>query len=51
MERTTDPSSQVLDLLADGVPLTLLLDLVLPLDSAGLYRAEPGDASWVHRAA
>jgi hypothetical protein len=48
MQRMPDP----LDLLASGVPLTLLLDL---LDEHGpnsrrLYAEELGDASWLHPA-
>lgn len=39
------------DLLRDGVPLTLLLDLAEDSDprSAQRYVAEGGDSSWVHR--
>jgi hypothetical protein len=35
-------------LLRAGVPLSLLLDLALPLDSAATMRDEPADTSWVH---
>lgn len=36
-----------LRLLADGVPLTLLLDLAGPLRSRDLYREEAGNADWL----
>jgi hypothetical protein len=44
---TTAPRQQALALLDAGVPLSLLLDLALPLDSSALLRDEPADASWV----
>jgi len=34
-------------LLAAGVPLTLLLDLSLPVDSAGISADEGGSATWL----
>ncbi|MDP9406353.1 MAG: hypothetical protein M3P95_00185 [Actinomycetota bacterium] len=34
-------------LLSAGVPLTLLLDLSLPLDSRAISAAEGGSASWL----
>jgi hypothetical protein len=34
-------------LLADGVPLSLLLDLAAAVPSRELYRHEPGDARWL----
>jgi hypothetical protein len=34
-------------LLRAGVPLSLLLDLALPLDSSAILRDEPADTSWV----
>jgi hypothetical protein len=34
-------------LLAAGVPLTLLLDLCLPVDSSAIAAAEGGSASWL----
>jgi hypothetical protein len=54
----TDRSLDVFDsaaprslaLLRAGVPLTLLLDLALPLDSDALMRDEPADTSWVPHA-
>jgi hypothetical protein len=36
-------------LLRDGVPLSLLLDLALPVHSEDLLREEPADTSWVPR--
>jgi hypothetical protein len=48
--RSTAAHQQTLALLVAGVPLSLLLDLALPLDSAALLRDEPADASWVHAA-
>jgi hypothetical protein len=48
--RTRPPHERGLALLAAGVPLSLLLDLVLPLDSAALLRDEPGDVSWLRSA-
>ena len=35
-------------LLAAGVPLTLLLDLSLPVDSTAIAQQEGGSASWLH---
>ncbi len=34
-------------LLAAGVPLTLLLDLCLPVDSPAIAAAEGGSAAWL----
>lgn len=44
------PEEQAFALLAAGVPLSLLLDLALPLDSRSLLRDEPADTSWLHAA-
>ena len=41
------PSSPVMDLLHDHLPLTLLLDLALGVRSDEVYGAEPGDLSWL----
>lgn len=35
------------DLLRRGVPLSLLCDLALPLDSSAVLSAEPADVSWL----
>ena len=45
--RTTAPHEQALALLDAGIPLTLLLDLALPLDSRALLREERADAAWL----
>jgi hypothetical protein len=34
-------------LLSAGVPLTLLLDLAMPVDSAAIAAAEGGSAAWL----
>ncbi|HVM28571.1 MAG TPA: hypothetical protein VM433_13000 [Mycobacteriales bacterium] len=41
------PTQDALALLACGVPLSLLLDLAMPLDSVEVYGAEPADTRWV----
>ena len=48
--RRADPA---MDLLAAGVPLSLLLDLLTASgpDSAELFRAEKADTRWIHRVA
>ncbi|MBV9485720.1 MAG: hypothetical protein JO246_06645 [Frankiaceae bacterium] len=38
-----------MNLLAAGVPLSLLIDLVAPIRSTDLYAAEPGQANWLVR--
>ena len=43
----TDPTADAMRLLADGVPLTLLLDLAAAVPSRELFRAERGDTRWV----
>ena len=40
-------ADRALALLDAGIPLSLLLDLALPLDSRALLREEPGDAAWL----
>lgn len=35
------------DLLRCGVPIALLMDLALPVDSLAICRAEPPDLAWV----
>jgi hypothetical protein len=42
-----DQTDRVMDLLAAGVPLTLLLDLATALDSHEVYDREPGSADWL----
>lgn len=41
--------TDVMEMLAAGVPVTLLIDLVArtPLDSRAIYAAEGGDAGWL----
>ena len=41
---TTDPTMR---LLADHVPVTLLMDLMSPPDSHEVFEAEGGDAEWL----
>jgi hypothetical protein len=47
--RTDDHTrtDSALDLLAAGVPLSLLLDLAAAVPSREIYAAEPGDTRWV----
>lgn len=42
----------IMDMLAAGVPVTLLLDLAArtPLESHEIYRSEGGDAGWLAQA-
>ncbi|MFP5220577.1 MAG: hypothetical protein ACLGIG_12775 [Actinomycetes bacterium] len=47
---TDRPTARALDLLAAGVPLSLLLDLAAAVPSRDLLAAEPGDTGWVPRA-
>ncbi|HTW20208.1 MAG TPA: hypothetical protein VME70_08370 [Mycobacteriales bacterium] len=42
-----DEIDTVLELLEAGIPLTLLLDLAMPIQSAEVYRTEPGSADWL----
>jgi hypothetical protein len=42
-----DQTDVAMDLLAAGVPLTLLLDLATALDSHEVYDREPGSADWL----
>jgi hypothetical protein len=42
-----DESDTALELLEAGIPLTLLLDLAMPLHSTDTYRTEPGAADWL----
>jgi hypothetical protein len=42
-----DEVHTVLQLLGAGIPLTLLLDLAMPVHSAEVYHAEPGVADWL----
>jgi hypothetical protein len=43
-EDHTDPA---LARLEAGIPLTLLLDLAVPVPSTDIYRSEPGEADWL----
>ena len=36
-----------MQLLSEGVPLSLLMDLATPVHSRDIYRAEPGDTDWL----
>jgi hypothetical protein len=42
-----DETTPVLTMLGAGVPLTLLLDLAMPIHSVDTYRTEPGAADWL----
>jgi hypothetical protein len=42
-----DQTNVAMDLLAAGVPLSLLLDLATALDSHEVYEREPGVADWL----
>jgi hypothetical protein len=42
-----DEIDTVLALLEAGIPLTLLLDLAMPIQSSDVYRTEPGTADWL----
>jgi hypothetical protein len=42
-----DQTNVAMDLLAAGVPLSLLLDLASALDSHEVYAREPGVADWL----
>ncbi|HVW81752.1 MAG TPA: hypothetical protein VHB69_12520 [Mycobacteriales bacterium] len=42
-----DATAHCMQLLADGVPLSLLIDLATPVHSREIYRSEPADTSWV----
>jgi hypothetical protein len=55
MSKHTDSTSTALDeidtalnLLQAGIPLTLLLDLAMPINSADVYSTEPGTADWLY---
>lgn len=41
------PASPVMTMLADHLPLTLLLDLALGVRSSEVYDAEPPDLAWL----
>ena len=43
-----DDVDMALQLLASGIPLTLLLDLATPVHSAELYSMEAGAADWLY---
>jgi hypothetical protein len=43
-----DEIDTVLELLEAGIPLTLLLDLAMPINSADVYQTEPGSADWLY---
>ena len=47
LDGTDPPESLAIALLADGVPLTLLLDLAAAVPSRELFRTERGDTRWV----
>jgi hypothetical protein len=42
-----DQTNVAMDLLAAGIPLTLLLDLASAMDSHEVYEREPGVADWL----
>ncbi len=45
------PTSPVMAMLSDHLPLTLLLDLALGVRSSEVYVAEPPDLSWLSSSA
>jgi hypothetical protein len=47
MEDSVTTIEQVMQLLADRVPVTLLLDLLAPPDAAEVFSTEGGDADWL----
>jgi len=47
MEDSVTTNEQVMQLLADRVPVTLLLDLLATPDAAEVFRTEGGDADWL----
>ena len=47
LDPALDPAGRALALLADGVPLSLLLDLAAAVPSRDLYREEAADTAWV----
>jgi hypothetical protein len=51
MDVTTDHGASVMDWLAAGVPISLLLDLQIPVDSRAILTAEGGDAGWLRATA
>ena len=46
-DQQVDETGSVLTILGAGIPLTLLLDLAMPLRSVDTYRTEPGAADWL----
>ena len=46
----TDRTVEALQLLAAGVPLSLLIDLASTVDSTEMYEREAGSADWLYRA-
>jgi hypothetical protein len=40
-------TQEALTLLGEHVPLTLLLDLAVTIDSGDIFKAEPGSAEWL----
>jgi hypothetical protein len=42
-----EESDTALELLEAGIPLTLLLDLAMPIHSTDTYKTEPGAADWL----
>jgi hypothetical protein len=47
-EGTVIEPENMMDMLAAGFPVTLLLDLVAPPDASEIYLTEGGDADWLH---
>jgi hypothetical protein len=43
-----DEVATAMELLAAGIPLTLLLDLATPVHSAEIYALEAGAADWLY---
>jgi hypothetical protein len=47
MEDSVTTNEQMMQLLADRVPVTLLLDLLAPPDAQEVFTTEGGDADWL----
>jgi hypothetical protein len=47
MEGTVTTDEQVMNMLADRVPVTLLLDLLAPPNAREVFSIEGGDTDWL----
>lgn len=50
MEDAVNTTERMMELLAARVPVTLLLDILSPPDTAEVFRREGGDAAWLREA-